>query len=126
MSFLNNNKDDKIINSSDYIYCYKCGEPMKPNARCCMKCGALNYDHPDNSYMKNYISVKREYKKTREEFEESKNNSSNDVYVGGQKLEEVNIKEEPKREYKKRVYIPINIIILVLLIIGFIIYLIVK
>ena len=125
MSFLNNNKkNDKIINSSDYIFCYKCGEPMKPDARCCMKCGALNYDHPDNSYMKNYISVNKETKKTREKFEESKDND--DVYVGGQKLEEVNIKEEPKVEYKKRIYVPINIILVVLFIIGFIIYLIVK
>ena len=40
---------------ANYIYCSKCGAPMKEDARYCMKCGTLNYDHPDNQYMKKYM-----------------------------------------------------------------------
>ncbi len=42
------------MNESDYIYCERCGSPMKKDARYCMKCGNLNYNHPDNQKMKNY------------------------------------------------------------------------
>lgn len=120
MSFFNK-KEDKIINSSDYIFCSKCGEPMKPDARYCMKCGALNYEHPDNGYMKNYVSVKKLEKKNKKDFEENKDNNK---FVEEEK-EETNI-QEPIKESKKIIYIPINIIILILLIIAFIIYLMVK
>ena len=30
------------------IYCSRCGAEMKSSSRYCMKCGNLNYDHPDN------------------------------------------------------------------------------
>ena len=36
------------------IYCSRCGAPMKSTARYCMKCGNLNYDHPDNQKMREY------------------------------------------------------------------------
>ena len=36
--------------------CPRCGAEMKPDQRYCMKCGALNYDHPDNQKMKQYIT----------------------------------------------------------------------
>ena len=37
------------------IYCSRCGEPMKSNARYCMKCGNLNSDHEANKKMMPYI-----------------------------------------------------------------------
>lgn len=40
--------------SVDIIYCSKCGGEMKRTARYCMKCGNLNFDHPDNDFMKQY------------------------------------------------------------------------
>ena len=40
--------------SVDIIYCSKCGGEMKRTARYCMKCGNLNFDHPDNDFMKRY------------------------------------------------------------------------
>ncbi len=42
--------EDKII------YCTRCGSPMKSDARYCMKCGNLNYDHPDNKNMVSYAT----------------------------------------------------------------------
>lgn len=42
------------MNESEYIYCTRCGAPMKREARYCMKCGNLNYDHPDNQKMKEF------------------------------------------------------------------------
>lgn len=35
-------------------FCPKCGAEMKSSQRCCMKCGHLNYDHPDNQSIKQY------------------------------------------------------------------------
>lgn len=37
-----NNENDTTI------YCSRCGAEMKSSSRYCMKCGNLNYDHPDN------------------------------------------------------------------------------
>ena len=41
-------------NQEEIIYCKKCGSPMKKTWRCCMKCGAINYAHPENQSMKKY------------------------------------------------------------------------
>lgn len=43
---------DSATTNPDIIFCAKCGSEMKKNARYCMKCGNLNYDHPDNEHMK--------------------------------------------------------------------------
>ncbi len=53
----NVNKNDAIVTetgstSADIILCPKCGAEMKKTARYCMKCGQLNYAHPDNASMK--------------------------------------------------------------------------
>lgn len=48
----------------DYIiYCPRCGAEMKNTMRCCMKCGALNYDHPDNESMKKYSKDQKNVEK---------------------------------------------------------------
>lgn len=41
------------------IYCVKCGAEMKADSRCCMKCGTLNPDHPDNANMLKYMDQKQ-------------------------------------------------------------------
>ena len=38
------------------MLCDKCGMYFPSNQRYCMKCGALNYSHPDNQSMKQYIN----------------------------------------------------------------------
>ena len=40
--------------NSSVILCPKCGSEMKKDSRYCMKCGQLNYAHPDNESMKQY------------------------------------------------------------------------
>ena len=44
-------KDD----NSYKIYCSRCGAEMKNTSRYCMKCGNLNYNHPDNKSMQKFI-----------------------------------------------------------------------
>lgn len=35
--------------------CVRCGSEIKEEDRCCLKCGALNYNHPQNSnFIKEY------------------------------------------------------------------------
>ena len=41
---------------ANQILCDKCGEYYNEKQRYCMKCGALNYNHPDNQSMKQYIN----------------------------------------------------------------------
>lgn len=42
-------------NNGFIINCPKCGSQMNSNARYCMKCGYLNYNHEDNKNMRPYI-----------------------------------------------------------------------
>ncbi len=57
------------MNGNDIIFCPRCGEKMHRNQRNCLKCGQLNYENPDNEYMKKY---------------ETGNSSLNNTYVIGQ------------------------------------------
>lgn len=43
------NQNEKII------FCSRCGASMKASSRYCMKCGNLNYEHPANTYMKQFV-----------------------------------------------------------------------
>ena len=43
-----------VAANSNVILCPKCGSEMKKDSRYCMKCGQLNYAHPDNESMKQY------------------------------------------------------------------------
>lgn len=57
-----------IVNGDEIIFCPRCGEKMRKTQRNCLKCGQLNYENPNNAYMKKY---------------ESKNSSVNSTYVIG-------------------------------------------
>lgn len=41
--------------TEDKMLCPRCGEEMKLNSRYCMKCGYLNYNHPDNANLKSHM-----------------------------------------------------------------------
>lgn len=56
------------MNGDEIIFCSRCGEKMRKTQRNCLKCGQLNYENPDNAYMKKY---------------ESENSSINSTYVIG-------------------------------------------
>ena len=38
------------------MVCPRCGAELNSKQRYCMKCGALNYEHPDNQKLKQYIT----------------------------------------------------------------------
>lgn len=38
------------------IVCSRCGAEMKKSQRCCIKCGNINYSHPDNASMLKYAN----------------------------------------------------------------------
>lgn len=44
------------MNDDLKTFCPKCGAEMKVNARYCMHCGYLNYDHPDNKQLKKFAN----------------------------------------------------------------------
>ena len=63
------------------MVCPRCGAEMKDDQRYCMRCGALNYNHPDNQQMKQYIT-KDELNKANEKYQEQENAES--IQIGGQ------------------------------------------
>ena len=88
----------KMIDSKDYLICPRCGEPMKTDARCCLKCGALNYEHPDNSYMKSHISEGKMDKINREKFEKVVNENGKYTYYVSYSNDSFGLKEVSKDE----------------------------
>ena len=91
------------------MVCPRCGAKMDANQRYCMKCGALNYDHPDNKDMKDYI--------TDEEFEQA-----NKDYKDPEKRNSVDKVEFAGRTYethtkKKKGYVDTRAALVLLLII---------
>ena len=91
------------------MVCPRCGAKMDANQRYCMKCGALNYDHPDNKDMKDYI--------TDEEFEQA-----NKDYKDPEKRNNVDKVEFAGRTYethtkKKKGYVDTRAALVLLLII---------
>lgn len=81
------------------MICPRCGATIKDDSRYCIKCGALNYDHPANLSMKKYVSEK-EVNKSNMEYANSINNINNQVFVGGKVLKEVSIMPQSSVEAK--------------------------
>ncbi len=46
--------------NNDKMMCPRCGTEMKINSRYCMKCGYLNYNHPENVALKPYMGKLQE------------------------------------------------------------------
>ena len=68
------------------MFCPRCGAQINPKQRYCMKCGALNYDHPDNQKMKQYIT-EEEFNKANEEYNNPEKNAVETVEIGGRTYE---------------------------------------
>ena len=47
------------------IFCDVCGAEMNASQRCCIKCGALNYNHPANASMRKYAPSERQKERMR-------------------------------------------------------------
>lgn len=42
------------MNESKFLICTRCGSRIRREQRNCLKCGQLNFENPDNDYMKKY------------------------------------------------------------------------
>lgn len=54
-----NTNNQEVSNNTDKIVCSRCGSEMRKDARYCMKCGNLNYSHPENESMRQYAQKDR-------------------------------------------------------------------
>lgn len=63
------------------MLCSRCGAEIAPTQRYCMKCGAINYEHPENASMKRYIT-KEEIEKSNENYA-LENDASMQVQIEG-------------------------------------------
>lgn len=70
------------------MVCPRCGAEIKPEQRYCMKCGALNYEHPDNQQMRQYIT-EEEFEDANQQYQKNVNNSSQTIEIGGKVVSEV-------------------------------------
>lgn len=77
------------------MFCPRCGAEMRSEQRYCMKCGALNYDHPDNQKMKKLMS-EEEFEKSNKEYQENLTKPAEVVEFAGQKYE---TKTKNKKSY---------------------------
>ena len=79
------------------MFCPRCGAEMKPEQRYCMKCGALNYEHPDNQKMKQYITDD-ELEKAKENYLKTKEEEKDTIEIAGKVYSNVP-KEEKESTY---------------------------
>lgn len=74
---MNNNQ------GNEFIYCSRCGEPMRANQRCCIKCGNINFNNSDNDSMIKYAKLAEDQNSVNNQvnenytFVKNNNNSSN-------------------------------------------------
>lgn len=90
------------------MFCPRCGAEMKPEQRYCMKCGALNYEHPDNQKMKNYITAE-EFEQANKDYNDASKHEVDTVEFAGRTYE--------TKTKKKKGYIDARSAILLLLLI---------
>lgn len=64
------------------MVCPRCGATLNSKQRYCMKCGALNYDHPDNQKMKQYIT-EQELEDANQEYQKAVNNPAQTIEIAG-------------------------------------------
>lgn len=64
------------------MICPRCGAMLNPEQRYCMKCGALNYEHPDNQKMKQYIT-EQELEQANQEYQKVANGSNQTIEIAG-------------------------------------------
>ena len=96
------------------MICPRCGAEMDSSKRYCMKCGALNYDHPDNQKMKHYISKEEVDEANKEYYEATQGAKSNIIEIAGKTyVDEVN-----PREKKKRTFIDTGIFISIIFVVS--------
>ena len=64
------------------MVCPRCGATLNSTQRYCMKCGALNYEHPDNQKMKQYIT-EQEIEDANQEYQKTVNSQNQTIEIAG-------------------------------------------
>lgn len=92
------------------MVCPRCGAELNSKQRYCMKCGALNYDHPDNQKMKQYIT-EQELEDANQEYQKSISDPTQTIEIGGKVFSDV-----PEGN-KKTTYVDTRAMLVLLLVI---------
>lgn len=92
------------------MVCSRCGAELNPKQRYCMRCGALNYDHPDNQKMKQYITDE-ELQDANQKYQKALNTSAETIEIGGK------LYADSLAEDKKTTYVDTRVMLVLLLVI---------
>ena len=60
---IGNASNNNSYGQERYVYCMKCGQPMRESSRCCMHCGELNYLNDKNNSVKGIFSFAKKQKR---------------------------------------------------------------
>lgn len=86
------------------MVCPRCGAELNPKQRYCMKCGALNYEHPDNQKMRNYITA-QEFEQANEEYQKAANGPARTIEIAGKVYADVPVAD------KKTTYVDTRVMV---------------
>ena len=86
------------------MVCPRCGAELNPKQRYCMKCGALNYEHPDNQKMRNYIT-EQEFEQANEEYQKVANGPAQTIEIAGKVYADVPVAD------KKTTYVDTRVMV---------------
>ena len=86
------------------MVCPRCGAELNPKQRYCMKCGALNYEHPDNQKMRNYIT-EQEFEQANEEYQKAANGPARTIEIAGKVYADVPVAD------KKTTYVDTRVMV---------------
>lgn len=92
------------------MVCPRCGAKLDSKQRYCMKCGALNYEHPDNQKMKQYIT-QQELDDANQEYQKNVKDPAQTIEIGGKVFSDV-----PEAS-KKTTYVDTRTMLVLLLVI---------
>lgn len=98
------------------MVCPRCGAELDPSKRYCMKCGALNYNHPDNQDMKKYITQEEVDKANKEYYDAMQGAKTNVIEIAGKTY----VDELDPKEKKKKTFVDTGIIVSLLIVVSII------
>lgn len=91
------------------MICHRCGATLNSEQRYCMKCGALNYEHPDNQKMKQYITD-QELEQANQEYQKATKEPAQTIEIAGQ------VFSDGPEGNKKTTYVDTRVMLVLLLI----------
>lgn len=92
------------------MVCPRCGAILNPEQRYCMKCGALNYEHPDNQKMRKYIT-EQEFEQANEEYQKVANGPAQTIEIAGKVYADVPVADKKTTYVDTRVMVGLLFIV---------------